>query len=82
MLDKDTRKASNMLPDAKDNVEPDKEDNQKSCFQSLFNFGSARWQKALKVKDFLLSVWMLFDILMDVVTCVGFYTMWQVSFYT
>ena len=36
-------------------------------------FESAGWKNLMKVKTFLLSLWMMADVAFDVISCVGYY---------
>ena len=36
-------------------------------------FDSESWKKFLKIKTFMLSLWMLCDVVLDVKSCVGYY---------
>ena len=36
-------------------------------------FDSARWKTCLKIKTFLLSLWMMCDVALDVKSCIGYY---------
>ena len=40
-------------------------------------FESACWKTCLKLKTFMLSLWMMCDVVLDVRSCVGFYKQMQ-----
>ena len=40
-------------------------------------FDSACWKTCLKIKTFMLSLWMMCDVVLDVRSCVGFYKQMQ-----
>ena len=40
-------------------------------------FDSACWTTCLKLKTFMLSLWMMCDVVLDVRSCVGFYKQMQ-----
>ena len=48
-----------------------------SFFQRVFN--SQKWKTLMKLKDFCLAGWMLADIVLDILSCIGFYKKAQVS---
>ena len=43
-------------------------------FQRLFS--STKWKKFMQYREFILSLWMLCDIIMDIVSCFGYFTKW------
>ena len=48
-----------------------------SFFQRITN--SQKWKTLMKLKDFCLAGWMLADIVLDILSCIGFYKKAQVS---
>ena len=40
-------------------------------------FDSACWKTCLKIKTFMLSLWMMCDVVLDVRSCVGYYKQMQ-----
>ena len=47
-----------------------------SFFQRITN--SQKWKTLMKLKDFCLAGWMLGDIVLDILSCIGFYRKAQV----
>ena len=48
-----------------------------SFFKRITN--SQKWKTLMKLKDFCLAGWMLADIVLDILSCIGFYKKAQVS---
>ena len=48
-----------------------------SVLQRITN--SQKWKTLMKLKDFCLAGWMLADIVLDILSCIGFYRKAQVS---
>ena len=58
-------------------MEVDKGQVDDSFFKRITN--SQKWKTLMKLKDFCLAGWMLADIVLDILSCIGFYRKAQVS---